>query len=112
MRADDSLEEGAARCWSIMRRYHGSERKDEARALLIAEVDTLVGWLLELRPPPGAIERRILGPVEEYLLARYGHEVGMRLNAEFVRAFEAHGMSLIAAHTDPDRADRARFGVS
>ena len=110
VRIDGQLVVAAARCWSILRRYYVGERTDRARALMCAEIDTLVGWLMELNLPPGAAKREILAPIEAYLLARYGHEAGMRLNAEFVEGFEANGMCLLAAHLDPHRADRARFG--
>ncbi len=85
-----------------MRRYHGGERTDEARALMIAEIHTVVGFLLELNLPEGATERGILGPMDDYLLARYGHEVGRRLNAEFLDAFEEVGMPLLTRRENAD----------
>ena len=92
----DPLHEAAARCFSILRRYHQAERTAAAKALMAAEVATLVGWLLEIRLPAGAAERGILDPVEDHLLTRYGHEVGRRLNGEFIEAFEHAGMGLIS----------------
>ncbi len=60
------------------------------------EVALVVGWLMELDPPPDVTEERVLRVVEVTLLARYGHEVGQRLNREFVEAFEECGMPLIS----------------
>lgn len=88
IRIDDRLQDATARCLAILLRYRNGERTDATRALMVAEIETVVGWLMELKLPPGTAEYGVLRPVESYLLARFGHEAGLRLNAEFVEAFE------------------------
>ena len=101
---EERLQDAVARCVTALRRYHFGERTSAAKAKMTAEIDLLVGWLLELHLPPGVAQAEILIPVETYLFARYGHEVGSRLNAEFIEAFEANGMALLARDgTDGDR---------
>ncbi len=82
-------------CISILRRYRTSDRTAAARDLMVAEVQTVVGWLLELDLPPNRTLGGILVPVERYLLTHYGSEAGRCLNAEFVEAFEKFGMGLL-----------------
>ena len=96
MSTGNQLREAAARCFSILRRYHNAEKSAGSRALMEAEVATLVGWLIELDLAEGLAEARVLDPVEEFLVARYGHEAGRRLNGEFIEAFESTGMGLIS----------------
>ena len=105
MAIEERLQEAAAQCVAVMRRYHSGERSSAARSRMSAEIDLVVGWLLELDLPPGLAQARVLAPVESYLFARYGHEVGRRLNDQFLDAFEANGMGLLAR----DRADRDRL---
>jgi hypothetical protein len=85
---EEQLREATVRCLAILLRYRHGEKTDAARARMVAEVRVVVGWLMGLDPPPGAAEGGVLGPVEDYLLSRFGHEAGLRLNAEFVEAFE------------------------
>jgi hypothetical protein len=92
---EDPLREAAARCLSVLLRYRNGDRTAATQGMMIAEIETIVGWLKELDLPPGVTETGVLQPVEEYLLARYGHEAGLRLNAEFVEAFEMAGMDLL-----------------
>lgn len=66
------------------------------RERMTAEVEVLVGWLIELNLPPGRMQTGLLQPVEVWLLERYGPEVGLRINGDFVEAFERAGMSLLA----------------
>ena len=83
------IQETIARCVSIMVYFHNEERTPKVKAMMIAEVQTVVGFVGELGLGLGSreVEERIVIPVEGELLTRYGHEVGRRLNAEFVSAF-------------------------
>jgi hypothetical protein len=96
MLIEGQLQAAAARCLSILLRYRNGERTAATKAMMVAEIEVVVGWLMELGLPSGVVETEVLAPVGTYLLARYGHEAGQRLNTEFVEAFEAAGMDLIA----------------
>jgi hypothetical protein len=81
---------------SLLQRYHDGERTAAPKERMAAEVEVVIGWLMELDLPPGVTEDGDLRPVEAYLLALYGHEAGRRLNGEFVEVFERAGMPLIS----------------
>ena len=95
MKIQHQLRLAAARCLALLQRYHDGERTVAAREKMVAEVEVVIGWLLELGLPAGVTEDGLLGPVEMCLLDRYGHELGQRLNREFVEAFEGSGMPLV-----------------
>ena len=85
----------AACCLSTLQRYHDAERTAAAKARMAAEVELLIGYLLELDLSPGMAEAGVLKPVGTQLVTRYGHEVGRRLDAEFMKVFEGAGMPMI-----------------
>ena len=87
--------EATAVCTRIMRRYHARERTAASRTLMVAEVETLAGWLQELGLPAGAYGAVFLPPVKDYLFTRYGTEAGERLFAELVAVLEGTGMFVV-----------------
>lgn len=97
---EDQLQLATVRCLAILRRYYGGEQSARARHLMVAEVEMVVGYLLELDLPPGATQAGVLAPVADHLALRHGVEAGRRLNAEFVAIFEGAGMSLLAPPGD------------
>ena len=95
MPIQDQLQMATARCLGLLKRYESGERTAEAKAEMVAEVEVVIGWLMELDLPPGATRRGVLLPVEKYLLALYGRGTGARLNSEFTEVFEGPGMPLL-----------------
>ena len=102
----DPLDRATACCLSIACRYRTGEGSPRARAQMGAEVETLLAHLLELDLEPSATELRVLGPVEDYLLACFGREAGRRLNDDLADAFEAASRTLRAAGGPPAPIDR------
>jgi hypothetical protein len=94
MSMEYQLRVAAAHCLSLIQRYHDGARTASAKERMVAEVEMIIGWLLELNLPAGAMEKWVLRPVETHLFAQYGQEVGRRLNAELVEVFEGAGMQL------------------
>lgn len=92
---EDQLRAATARLMSILRRYLLGERTAQSSTLMALEIELVVGYLLELDLPDGVAQDYVLAPVADYLMVRHGPEAGARLNAEFVAAFEAVGMSLL-----------------
>ena len=88
MATERQLQETVARCVSIMVYYHNTTRAPQAKERMIAEVELVAAWVLELDLSPGDTDRHIFRPVEGELLARYGPEVARGLHAEFLDAFE------------------------
>ncbi len=91
----DQLQVATSRCLSLLKRYEAGERTTEAKAEMVAEVEVIIGWLMELNLPSGATRRGLLWPVQDDLITLYGHEEGQRLNKEFAEVFEGPGMPLI-----------------
>ena len=98
---EDQLQLATVRCLSILRRYHYGEQTSRAKEMMAAEVELVIGYLLELDLPHGATQGGVLAPVAEYLGLRHGPEAGTRLNAEFVAIFESVGMTLLAPMVTP-----------
>ncbi|MCA1685022.1 MAG: hypothetical protein LC745_03370 [Planctomycetia bacterium] len=91
MATDRQVQETIAQCLATMARYHEGGRTRCATTLMIAEVQALAAWVLEMDLREGEAVEVILGPVEAELLARYGSELGVRLSADFHKAFEDFG---------------------
>ncbi len=62
---------------------------------MVAETQAHAAWIWDLGMRPDETIGHILRPVEAELIARYGHDVGGRLNREFLKAFGAFGAGLI-----------------
>ena len=93
MSMEHQFRKAVARCLSLLRRYHDVGRT--AAAKMAAEVEVVIGWLLELDLPSGAAKVGVLGPVEARLLSQYGREAGRALDEDFVEAFGRAGMPLV-----------------
>jgi|GEM_PF-5470795 len=68
--------------------YYGDVRNPIAKDIMIADVQVVVGGVNASGMEPDEVEVRILRPVGAELIARYGHEVGPRLHAEFLKTFD------------------------
>ena len=91
MSYENQIREAVARCLSTMTRYHGRRRSPYSTLLMIAEVQAHAAWVTEMGLGPGEVVERVLRPVEAELTARYGCELGNRLNSDFLKAFENYG---------------------
>jgi len=85
---EEQVRETVDCCLATLDRYHDAERRSDARAIMAAEVAVAVGWLSEWGLSLGEAVDLIAVPVGETLVSRYGHEVGRRLDSEFMGAFE------------------------
>jgi hypothetical protein len=92
MPTENQVREMVARCLSSMIRYHGGKRTPRSTLLMIAEVQALAARVGEMDLGSGEVVERVLRPVEAELTARYGCELGSRLSADFLKAFENYGM--------------------
>jgi hypothetical protein len=101
MPTERHIQDTVARCVATMARYHRADRSSEAQEQMIAEIEMLAGWALEMSLVPDDIETMLWQPVREELTARFGHEVGPRLNVAFLQAFES-------PHYIPGPGDTAR----
>ena len=84
-----ALCETVARCVGIIVYYHNAERTARSGRRVASEIREAVGWLADAGLDHRAMDDKVIEPVEGELMARYGHELGFRLNREFVRAFDA-----------------------
>ncbi len=90
MTADERVLEAAARCLVILRRYREVERTAETRARMVAEIEVIVGWLMELGLLTDQNQEFILKSVERYLVEQYGLVIGHSLTTQFIDAFETY----------------------
>lgn len=74
--------------------YHNCERSQKADERMAAEIQLVAGSVEELGFSREGVDWRIIRPVESELIDRFGHEVGPRLAAHFVNAFENSGGAL------------------
>jgi hypothetical protein len=88
MATEREIQETVARCMSIMVRFRGSERTPRADEEMHAEVALVAGWNAEAGLGASETHDRILRPVASELLDCFGYELGPRLNAIFLEAFE------------------------
>ena len=96
MATERQIQELIARCVSIVVFFHNSPKTSKMRTMMVAEVQAVARSAEELGMGDRAKDERILLSVESELLARYGQEVGRRLNAEFARAFRGSGMPVLS----------------
>jgi hypothetical protein len=82
------LQETVARCVGIMAYFHNAARTRQATELMDAEVRDMAGRVAEWDMGAVEVDGLILRPVREELHARYGHELGPRLNRLFLEAFD------------------------
>ena len=104
-----ALSETVARCVGIVVYYYNVERTGRSRRVMSSEIRAAVGWLADSGLDGRALDGVVVDPVEEELIARFGHEVGFRLNREFVRAFDAT-VPVRAAHGRPPGGSPAALG--
>jgi hypothetical protein len=84
------LQEAIARCVSIMVFYKHSDRTPRSLGLMTAEIRT-VARTVEGMANSDVGELAVDRQVESELMARYGHEVGPRLLADFMDAYGTVG---------------------
>jgi len=92
MPTENQVRETVAQCLDTMTRYYSGQRTRQSTVLMIAEVQAHAAWVAEMGLEPCEVVDRVLRPVEAELTARYGCELGTRLNADFLKAFEGYGM--------------------
>src|SRR3954463_14091174 len=91
MPTERQVREIVALCLETMTRYHGGRRTRHSTLVMIAEVQAHAAWVAELGLAPDEGGGRGLQPVESALMARHVSELGSRLNAVFLKAFEDFG---------------------
>ncbi len=87
MATERQVQETIARCAAIMVYFENSTRSPKTKAMMVAEVHTVAGRILDLGLEAAEAERRILREVKSELLSRYGLPGGGRLNTAFSKAF-------------------------
>jgi len=82
--------ETIVRCVAIMVSYHNSGPKEQATRKMVAEIQSVAEEVKKLSMGIHDVVERLFRPVEAELFVRYGHELGTRMNAHFLWAFEGH----------------------
>jgi len=88
MYTERQVEETVAQGVSIMVCYYGDVRNPRNKDMMIAEIQMIADWAMETGMSHVEVEERILRPLGGELIDRYGYEVGPRLHAEFLEAFD------------------------
>lgn len=86
MATEGQVQGTIARCVTTVVRDHDGGRTRYTTISMIAEIQAHAAWVMELDIRPGAADEGILRPVEVGRLARYGPELGVRLDADFLKA--------------------------
>ncbi len=85
--------ETIARCGVIMvELHHNSGPKEQATTEMVAEIQAVAEEVKKLSLGIDVVAERVFRPVEAELFVRYGHELGVRMNRQFLTAFEGHGI--------------------
>lgn len=108
MATDRQLQETLARCVSTVVFYHNSHRSQKSAERMSIEAEVIAGFVEELSLVDGEAERFIVRPLEVELIDRYGHELGLRLFGEFIRAFEGRG-AIKSRHRETGGRERPLF---
>lgn len=87
MMTERQIRETISHCVELMARYREGPRACHRREFMIAEVQAVVGWVVEMKLDPIETDEQILQPVGAALLSLYSYEVGPKLFAEFLSAF-------------------------
>ena len=103
MATDREFHEMVARCVSIMVSYHGAGRTRQTTAEMVREVHAIAREVMGLGHRAEEVIERVLRPTEAELLARYGHEAGVRFHAAFLDAFEEEADLRIDGRGSPHR---------
>jgi len=82
------IQETVARCVGIMVSFHNAARTPQAQELMTAEIRIMADSVAEWSMGVAEVDGLILRPVEAELHARYGLELGPRLNRLFLEAFD------------------------
>jgi hypothetical protein len=90
MTTEREVQETIARCVSALVCYYNGRRTQEETTTMAADIRSVADWVSGLGWAMGETDERILRPVEKELLDRYGHELGVRLTADFLKAYEGY----------------------
>ena len=93
MATDREVEEMIARCVGIMVFYRNSGKTTQSKGQMAAEIRAVAGCIKEWHSADGVVGC-ILDSVKAEMIARYGHELGTRLDGEFYKAFEGEAMPM------------------
>jgi hypothetical protein len=103
-----SIQETVARCVSIMVSYHNCGPNEDATEEMITDIRAVADASVIFSLALEQTVETILRPVEAELVARYGHELGSRLNSRFLMAYAGH--SVPARQPNGRRLETARRG--
>jgi hypothetical protein len=95
MATERQIQEMIARCVSIAVFYHNGEMTPKTRASRASEFRTVAAELKRWGLSRGAMEGRILRPLEAELIARYGTEAGRGHYVEVLKGFEEPAVPLL-----------------
>ena len=85
---DQQIRAVIARGVSIMICYRRDTENPRVKCEMIARAESLGGLVDELAMCPSELDRLILRPVKDELMVRYGPDIGPKLYAEFLAAFD------------------------
>ena len=79
--------ETVARCVTVMVHYQNSSHTAKTKELMVAEIEVIAGWVMELELDDSTISKRFLEPVQAELMERYLPKHAFSLNDAFQAAF-------------------------
>ncbi len=106
MKNRDPIEERIARCVSIIVKYHDQSRTRQSTLWMVGEVQTVANEIAALDLKIREVDEQLFRSVEAALIARFGPELGVRLTAEFLKAFEGYGTFEHLAEADSNPAGK------
>jgi hypothetical protein len=114
MISDRQVHQTVARCVSAMVFYHDAVRSSEVARRACGEIRAIVGEVARWSVAGEEVYRSILRPVEDELIRRYGHELGLRLGRWFIDEFESEfsgrltSADLVASGAESERPPSRR----
>ncbi len=104
MATDREVEEMIARCVGIMVFYRNCGKSTQSKTRMAAEIRAVASCVKEWHPAHGVVVH-ILDSVKAEMIARYGHELGVRLDGEFYRAFDGEATPMAIRSPSETRGD-------
>jgi hypothetical protein len=101
MNTERAIQETVARCVAIMVAYYNSGPNERATREMIEDIQAVAESARAFALGIRETVEQILKPVEIEIFARYGHELGSRLNSQFLMAFEGYGLPERPARETP-----------
>lgn len=108
MTSRDPIEDRIASCVSIIVKYYDQSRTRQSTLWMEGEVQTVATEITALGLKMREVDVQLFRSVESAQIVRFGPDLGVRLTAEFLNAFEGYGTFEHLAAGDSNPAGKGK----